>query len=690
MTTTEPDAATDVLTDLPAPIRAAFETKGYTTVTPVQAAVLEIDPRERDLRITSSTGSGKTIAIGLALFGTLEARVAARGPKRPASAPREAGGVLAKPAVMIVAPTRELARQVEEELGWLYAKVGVGIAVVTGGSSYRDEYRALARAPEIVVGTPGRLRDHLDKGALSAESVEVIVLDEADHMLDLGFRDEIDAIVACAPETRRLHLVSATFANEVLRLADRLQRNVLHIEGTPLGSANTDIEHRVYMVRDDERFAVLVNLLLEQGERRCLVFARTRAAVAELWELLRDHGFRVGMLSGEMDQEERLRALAGFKKGATTVLVATDVAARGIDVADLALVVHVEPPKVAEEYTHRSGRTGRAGRGGTSAILVSPREWRSAERVLMRANVRFAFHRPPARREIDAMVDERVLDDLQRDDVAPSPRLTALATTLLTSIDGATLIARILERSRWALGPEAFDVTPVPSPHDRQRQQDRARPGPRDGRFDDRRNDRRFDDRRDDGRRHDARRPDENFDDRRGPRRGPNDGPPPNDRGFEPRSPRTEAPPRPSGEQRDDVHSYAQTDVRVDREVVPFFVTWGAKHGCDPRRLLAIACRRGRIERQDIGAIRVQPGFSIIEVAAPRAIEFESNAREPDPRDPRVTFQRFDPFRKPKRPQRDDGPPAREGAPPREHGKRPPPRGAGDDLPRRRGPQRPS
>ncbi|HSQ65591.1 MAG TPA: DEAD/DEAH box helicase, partial [Polyangiaceae bacterium] len=336
---------------------AALEKKGFSSLTSVQQAVLEPALAGRDLRITSQTGSGKTLAIGLVVADMVDGVTATKG------------GV-AKPRVMVVAPTRELAKQVEEELAWLYAAAGASVTSVTGGASIRDERRALAGGPAVVVGTPGRLLDHLKRGGIDASQVGAIVLDEADRMLDLGFREDLLAILEHAPPERRTHLVSATFPRDVRALADRVQKEPAHVEGTKLGTANTDIEHVIHLVDSRQRLDAIVNLLLATPEAQTLVFARTRADVAHMTRDLEHAGFSVGSLSGEMEQAARNRALAAFKRGSLHALIATDVAARGIDVQDIARVIHAEPPSDADAYTHRSGRTGRAGRKGTSSILV--------------------------------------------------------------------------------------------------------------------------------------------------------------------------------------------------------------------------------------------------------------------------------------------------------------------------------
>lgn len=363
-------------------IGSALEAKGFTELTPVQQAVLDV-PSDKDLRITSQTGSGKTIAIGIVLRELLQRK--------------EVGGLETgySPRALIITPTRELAKQVEKELAWLFAKIPIRTASVTGGESFRDEQRVLQTKPKVVVGTPGRILDHLKRKSFLLEECGAIVLDEADRMLDMGFKEDLAAIVENATGEHRTHMVSATFAREVKRLADKIQDDPMHIEGTTLGKANVDIDHVIHLVHKDERLSAMVNLLLAAGDERVLIFARMRIDVSEIAEKLSEAGFAVCMLSGEMEQRARDKALAAFKRGESTVLVATDVAARGIDVENITRVIHAEPPDDPDTYTHRSGRTGRAGKKGVSAMLVTPASVRKGRSILERAQLRFRFEPIP-------------------------------------------------------------------------------------------------------------------------------------------------------------------------------------------------------------------------------------------------------------------------------------------------------
>jgi ATP-dependent RNA helicase DeaD len=456
-----------------AALAGALERKGYTRLTSVQEAVLDEALDDRDLRITSQTGSGKTVAIGLVLRGLIEA------------APAMKKG-MARPVAMVVAPTRELAKQVEQELSWLYAAVPAKVASATGGASYHEEGRALASGPAIVVGTPGRLLDHLGRGVIDPIQLKAIVLDEADRMLDLGFREELEAILKYAPAGHRTHLISATFPSGVRSLADRVQVDPAHVQGTPLGAANADIDHVVHLVDPRERVDAIVNLLLANPDEQTLVFARTRLDVARTAKELREAGFAVSSISGEMEQPERNRALADFKRGKLRVLVATDVAARGIDVQDIGRVIHADPPDDADSYTHRSGRTGRAGRKGRSSVLVSPSGLTRTSILLKRARVRFRIEPIPTADDIQRSLDDRYYAALTEPDpdgfAGYEPRLWALAEKLAESRSVTRTLARLLSRTSYAgtCTPRQVRAFAAPAERAKARHEEAPKSEPRD------------------------------------------------------------------------------------------------------------------------------------------------------------------------------------------------------------------
>ncbi len=411
---------------------------GFVELTAVQHAVLEPKVADFDLRITSQTGSGKTVAIGLLLRDLL-------GVETPVAAP----SLPARPLGLLLVPTRELAKQVRRELSALYHPFGVRIGCTTGGTSYRDERRSLSQAPKLVVGTPGRLLDHLREGTIDPSLVHSIVLDEADRMLDLGFSEDLEAIFALVPDRKRTHMASATLEGAVLRLADRYQTQPRQLRGTMAGRANLDIEHVAHVVAPARRLDALVNLLLCAREERTLVFVRTRKDVVMLTDELTAAGFAVRGLSGDMEQRERDRALADFRDGRSFVMVATDVAARGIDVHDTTRVIHYDPPTDPDGYTHRSGRTGRAGKKGTSIILIAPGRERALMQLLTRATIRARFDKLPGRAEVLALLEQRELErwttTLAADTESPS---RSLAERLLSGRDPVALVSRLLDVTR--------------------------------------------------------------------------------------------------------------------------------------------------------------------------------------------------------------------------------------------------
>jgi ATP-dependent RNA helicase DeaD len=444
------------LTHLVGPaLASALAAKGYDTLTAVQEAVLDEALEGRDLRITSQTGSGKTIAIGFAVRDLLDDLTA------------QYGGP-ARPRVLVLAPTRELAKQVAEELSWLYAPLRVRVAAVTGGGGYVDEKRALSSNPAVVVATPGRLRDALERQRIDASTLAAVVLDEADSMLDLGFREDLEAILAMLPAERRSHLVSATFSRDVVALADRFQRDPVHVQGTRLGEAHADIEHVVHLVETGQRVDALVNLLLSDEDAKSLVFVRTRADVTRIAGELAEAGFVVRTLSGEMEQPERDRALAAFRQGGVQALIATDVAARGIDVRDIARVIQIEPPTDVETYTHRSGRTGRAGKHGTSVLFVTPSHYAAIARGLTRAKIRYSLEPIPRPDAIQRAREEKLVAWLARegDGETIDPHAVSIAERIVKSGALVTALARLVVKAGLHGPTKARELRAIPPPRD--------------------------------------------------------------------------------------------------------------------------------------------------------------------------------------------------------------------------------
>ena len=376
----------------------ALEKRGYAALTPVQKAVLGPELGQADALVSAQTGSGKTVAFGLAVAPTLlgdATRFASAG----------------APLGLVVAPTRELALQVRRELEWLYELTGAEIASCVGGMDIRTERRALERGAHIVVGTPGRLRDHITRGALDMSALKAVVLDEADEMLDLGFREDLEFILDAAPAGRRTLMFSATVPRSIATLAKNYQRDAVRISAGGEEKQHLDIEYRALNVAQADRENAIINVLRYYEAQNALVFCNTRAAVNHLTARFNNRNFSVVALSGELSQNERSHALQAMRDGRAKVCIATDVAARGIDLPNLELVVHADLPSNPETLLHRSGRTGRAGRKGVSALIVPGNARRRTERLLQNAGIKATWASPPSADDVLRRDDERILAD---------------------------------------------------------------------------------------------------------------------------------------------------------------------------------------------------------------------------------------------------------------------------------------
>jgi ATP-dependent RNA helicase DeaD len=523
--------------------------RNYTDLTPVQAGVLTEAAFGRDLLVSAQTGSGKTVAYGLAIAKDLLG-----------TADRFARG--AKPAALIVAPTRELAMQVQRELTWLYQYSGARIVSCVGGMDPRREQRELADGAHIVVGTPGRLCDHLRRGRLDVSELKAVVLDEADEMLDLGFREDLEFILKTTPEERRTLLFSATLPRGIVALARQYQKDAHRIEVVGGERGHVDIEYRAIRVAPADVEHAVVNVLRFFESPGALVFCNTRSAVNHLQAALLERGFSVVALSGELTQNERTHALQALRDGRSRVCVATDVAARGIDLPNLGLVIHADLPNDPETLQHRSGRTGRAGRKGVSIMLVPPSRRRKAEILLRQAGVDAVWGTAPQADEIRKLDQQRMLQDpLFAEE--PTEDDLVLARALLAERSGEAIAAALarLYRARLPAPEDILDPG-----------QDRHR-----DRFAER-----------DTRRHGG----DTFDEV--PRK--------------PRSPRRE----------------------MANGSVWFRVSAGRLKKAEARWLLPMICRRGGIDKNDIGAIRIYEHHSEFEISGEAAEKFQTKIKRPD------------------------------------------------------------
>jgi ATP-dependent RNA helicase DeaD len=437
----------------------ALAKRGYAQLTPVQLAVAAPHLAERDVLVSSKTGSGKTVAYGLGLASAILGDISFAEDTASESIESPVLPAAGKPLALIVAPTRELALQVQRELEWLYADAHAVIAACVGGMDPRAERRQLERGAHIVVGTPGRLVDHLTRGALDLSILAAIVLDEADEMLDLGFRDDLEFILERTPESRRSLLFSATLPKAIVALAGKFQRNALRIEVAGGERSHSDIEYRAVMVPANAIEYGVVNLLRHVDAPASLVFCNTRDAVRHLHAMLTERGFSAVILSGELGQHERNQALQALRDGRARVCIATDVAARGIDLPNLGLVIHADLPHDAEVLQHRSGRTGRAGRKGISVIIIPPARRRKAERLLQDAGVRPQWMQAPTADDIRLLDRERLLNDpILTDDSSDEDH--AMGAALLAARPAADVAAALARLYRQRL-PAVEDIEPI-------------------------------------------------------------------------------------------------------------------------------------------------------------------------------------------------------------------------------------
>lgn len=380
----------------------ALAKKGYEKLTQVQDSVLDPELLGQDLLVSAQTGSGKTVAFGLAMASTLLGDA-------PAFVRADA------PLAVCIAPTRELAMQVKREIDWLYKEAGAKTLSCVGGMDARQERAALNRGAHIVVGTPGRLCDHINRGALDMTALKVVVLDEADEMLNMGFREELELILNAAPEERRTLMFSATVPKSIIGMTKKYQRNAVRVNTAAEASQHLDITYRALTVASPDKENAIINVLRYYDAKNAIVFGDTRIAVNRMTQRFNNRGFSVVALSGELSQAERSNALQALRDGRAQVCIATDVAARGLDLPDLELVVHADVPRNRAALLHRSGRTGRAGRKGVSALIVAPNRRRNAERLLRDAGITAEWGEAPSAESIIEKDNERLLANMTLD-----------------------------------------------------------------------------------------------------------------------------------------------------------------------------------------------------------------------------------------------------------------------------------
>jgi ATP-dependent RNA helicase DeaD len=545
------------------PLARALAERNYDQLTPVQTAVLAPAALDRDLLVSAQTGSGKTVAYGLAMAKDLLGDA-------------ERFERAAAPLALIVAPTRELALQVQRELAWLYQYADARVVSCVGGMDPRREQRELAAGAHIVVGTPGRLCDHLRRGRLDVSELKVVVLDEADEMLDLGFREDMEFILKTTPDTRRTLLFSATLPRGIVALARQFQHQAFRVEVGGDEGGHADIEYRAIRIAAGDVEHAVVNVLRFFESPSALVFCNTRDAVRHLQATLLERGFSVVALSGELTQNERTQALQALRDGRARVCVATDVAARGIDLPNLDLVIHADLPNDAEVMQHRSGRTGRAGRKGVSVLLVVPARRRRAELLLNLAGIEATWVTAPTADEIRKLDQDRMLRDALFTE-EPTEDDLVLARALLADRSPEDIAAALARLYRARL----------PSP------EDILDPGKLD--------------------------PGKGAARSRGDRGREKDGRTP--RGEDRASAARSKPGKPS-----------RRHV-MEEGSVWFRAAIGRRKNAEARWLLPMICRRGGIDKQDIGAIRILDTTTEFEISARVAESFAVKVQRPDKED---------------------------------------------------------
>jgi len=330
-----------------------LEKSGFTVPTPIQAKVIPVGLQGKDIIGIAQTGTGKTLGFGIPMVERLLLNKNGRG--------------------LVLLPTRELALQVDETVRKIGGPLGMRSAVLIGGDSMYRQVRELRGGPDIVIATPGRLIDHLKQGNIKFDRVSILVLDEADHMFDIGFAPQIKEIMKKMPKERQTLLFSATMPNEIAKLAIEHMKLPLRIETAPSGTAAEKVDQEILIVERKSKFNLLVKILGEQGKGvPVLVFTRTKHGAKDIAHDLRNIGTTAAEIHSNRTLGQRREALDGFKKHTYQVLVATDIAARGIDVKDIGLVVNYDLPEQSEDYVHRIGRTGRAGKVGKAVSFATP------------------------------------------------------------------------------------------------------------------------------------------------------------------------------------------------------------------------------------------------------------------------------------------------------------------------------
>ncbi|MCD7953329.1 MAG: DEAD/DEAH box helicase [Synergistaceae bacterium] len=408
----------------------AIERKGFEHPMPVQTAVLEDESvMDNDVIVQAKTGSGKTLAFALPLLNQIDAREK-------------------MPQIIVLSPTRELAQQTAREFAWLGADLGVRVATLVGGLDMERQIRALRDGASVLVGTPGRILDHLRRGTLKTEDIKSVVLDEGDHMLDMGFHDEMEAILEAMVHVERTWLFSATMPPEVLSLTKQYLNAPKKISLVSDITSHSEITQKAYIIHSRRRFEGLTNVLIWENPSKSLIFCGTRAETQDIADKLCDIGFRATAIHGDMSQRERNNALSALRGGRVSILVATDVAARGLDIDAVSHVFQYGLPQNLEAFVHRSGRTGRAGHEGRNLILLTAREARQFKGMIMHSGSKLKLewiHAPDAS-EIEGQARIRFENNIL-EHALESNEFESWAMELLKREEAPTLVSGLLAKA---------------------------------------------------------------------------------------------------------------------------------------------------------------------------------------------------------------------------------------------------
>jgi len=456
--------------DLRPELKEVLDKMGMTTPTDVQKQSLPRVLTGRDLMVQSRTGTGKTLAFVLPSLQRFDT---------------EAKGV----QILAIAPTRELATQVGAVFARVGRPLGVRVATLTGGVAYGEQLKALRQGAHVIVGTPGRLNDHLTRGTLNLSTCQTVILDEADEILDMGFQEDLEKLLGALPQERQTLLFSATLSDGIERIARGYMREPERLGLTTGMEASTTLTHALYEVAKTSKYEALVNLLNTEQPELAILFCHTKAETEELSKRLSDEGFKVGYLNGNLPQALRSETLEAFRKRQITILVATDVAARGIDVRGITHVVNYDIPRSVETYIHRSGRTGRAGQSGLVLNLITPFDRAKIRNIIAEAKLSAETRPIPQGEAVQKKVREKFFGDLvNRIDANEFDDFRAFAAELLENLDPTALVAALLQDVQTTTGRLAagYEVE-VPKPkrgnerperplRDKPKREDRERP----------------------------------------------------------------------------------------------------------------------------------------------------------------------------------------------------------------------